>query len=45
MSRSAQISQDFCQRPPGAFFVAKVLTPNDFPNLDAIRLRLALYEE
>jgi DDE superfamily endonuclease len=23
----------------------KVLTPNDFPNLDAIRLRLALYEE
>ena len=23
----------------------KVLTPNDFANLDAIRLRLALYEE
>jgi hypothetical protein len=23
----------------------KVLTPNDFPNLEAIRLRLALYEE
>lgn len=23
----------------------KVLTPNDFPNLDAVRLRLALYEE
>jgi hypothetical protein len=23
----------------------KVLTPNDFPNLDAIRLRLALYEK
>jgi hypothetical protein len=23
----------------------KVLTPNDFPNLKAIRLRLALYEE
>jgi hypothetical protein len=23
----------------------KVLTPNQFPNLDAVRLRLALYEE
>ena len=23
----------------------KVLTPNDFANLDAIRLRLALYEQ
>ena len=23
----------------------KVLTPNDFPDLDAIRIRLALYED
>jgi hypothetical protein len=23
----------------------KVLTPNDFPNLEAVRVRLALYEE
>ena len=23
----------------------KVLTPNDFPDLEAVRLRLALYEE